>query len=519
MLDKYPSAVVTAWLFDGIAGLGLLKERDDALGGARRFAWIGSGTSVISPTVDSLNRQTGRRLPALLGGTPALPAGVGSTAPRPKTRACRSVASFSFGLVAFVGLLTRLNTTPVAAEEPVRLPNGEPLVCVYFFPHWWDPWKSSDEVVRQDFRRLRALGVNTLLLDHEWAQALDGQWALLDRSHRLAEEAGLFIVPWLAAQGWLDLDIADRAGQFEQWYGERVVFGANEVGQTNVPVIYHESLVRGAAKYVVDYLQRYRSRAILRVLWKGQIRPIVSLCVEPAWLGGFDETSNLLFCRWLRDRYADPHALNAAWNTGFADFFEIDVQDKQVFDYAGTLGGTAAHPQAVEDHVEFRSGMVSDSLGRIGALVREAYPEMLFLAEVPYQYKSRNPDAVRYRVRYGGNPSCCDYADVVLFRATGPLDIEELVALDQRRRTLGQKFVLTYRTYSDWDLPSNTPAFERSSRTYAGQAGEHGNGFGFYSWNEMLDTHVACAPAVDVDPTWTCERSERAIGLLSAMVA
>jgi predicted RNase H-like nuclease len=32
------------------------------------------------------------------------------------------------------------------------LPNAEPLVCIYYFPYWWEPWKNSDEVVLGDLR-------------------------------------------------------------------------------------------------------------------------------------------------------------------------------------------------------------------------------------------------------------------------------------------------------------------------------------------------------------------------------
>lgn len=82
---------------------------------------------------------------------------------------------------------------PTRADAPLRLPNGEPVVCVYYFTHWWEPWKSDDEAIRQDLRRLRGMGFNTLLLDHEWSQAIDGNWRLLDRANRLAAECSMSI--------------------------------------------------------------------------------------------------------------------------------------------------------------------------------------------------------------------------------------------------------------------------------------------------------------------------------------
>jgi hypothetical protein len=56
-------------------------------------------------------------------------------------------------------------------------------------------------------------------------------------------------------------------------------------------------------------------------------------------------------------------------------------------------------------------------------------------------------------------------------------------------------------------------------RLYSDQAAQLASGIGFYSWNEMVDTHVAFASGSDIDATWTRERSERAIGLMAATVA
>jgi hypothetical protein len=109
----------------------------------------------------------------------------------------------------------------------------------------------------------------------------------------------------------------------------------------------------------------------------------------------------------------------------------------------------------------------------------------------------------------------------VLFRCTGPLSASEARSLERHRQRTGQRFVLTYRTYSDWDVSPASEAFRQSVQLYAGQAAALGDGFGFYSFNEMVDTHVAYSPAMSAkeQPGWSPERAQRAIGLVEAMVA
>ena len=156
-------------------------------------------------------------------------------------------------------------------------------------------------------------------------------------------------------------------------------------------------------------------------------------------------------------------------------------------------------------------------MAAIGKQVRKKYPDVLFVAETPYQYGSQHPHATAYRIVYGANPTSCDYADMVLFRNTGPLNASEQQALSEAKKRTGQRFILTYRTYSDWDLERNDPAFSRSAQLYASQAAQSGNGFGFYSWNEMVDVHVAFSASHPKEDSWTLDRSERAVDLLGEM--
>jgi len=294
--------------------------------------------------------------------------------------------------------------------------------------------------------------------------------------------------------------------------------GENQDGKASAPLIWHESLLSFGAQYACDYLERYKDGALLQVQWNGERRPVLCLGVEAAWNGSFDDETNQRFRTWLKKRYTGLERLNRSWNTQYESFEEIDPKDKTVFDYESHPGDKAKHPLAVEDHVEFRAQTISSSLGAMAEKVRGKHPEALFLAEIPYQYDSQHPHAKGYRIAYGANPSSCDYAEMVLFRNTGPLTEAEIQALAQARERTGQRFILTYRTYSDWDIPPNDPRFRRSVELYASQAAELGDGFGFYSWNEMVDVHVAYSPSPPKKQDWTREQAQRAIALMGEMV-
>ena len=410
---------------------------------------------------------------------------------------------------------------PARADEPLRLATGEPLVCVYYFTHWWEPWKSSDDAIRADLRRLRAMGVNTLLLDHEWSQAIDGDWRLIDRANRLAKEGGMAVVPWLSPKTWSDVSPGDRQRLAKKWYGVDIQYGIHQDGSPAAPLIYDPSVLTMGAQYTLQYLDRYLANGpLLRLKWKGETRPVISLSVETAWDGSFDDRTNERFRAWLKRKYGTIARVNAAWGASLPSFAAVDPRDAALFDYAGRIAGGAAHRQAVEDHIAFRAQTIRECLAQIGKAVRRKRPNVLLLAEAPYQYDAEHPDAKSYRIQYAANPESCDWADIVLLRCTGPLTALEIAALRRHQKRTGQRFILTYRTYSDWDLPAGSDAFAKSVELYPRQAAEVGSGFGFYSYNEMVDTHVAYSPNAGLPqtPPWTRERSERAIGLMEAMV-
>jgi hypothetical protein len=406
-----------------------------------------------------------------------------------------------------------------ALSEPLRLYNDEPMVGIYYFTHWWEPWKSDDEAILKDFGSLRSMGFNTILLDQEWSQAIDGNWKWLDRDFRLAKQSGLSIVPWLSLKTWSDISPGHRAQLAKEWFGVDMKYGITQDGKSAAPLIYDESVLIAGSKYAIMYLDRYISEPILRLRWGGKDRPVICLGVESAWDGSFDETTNLLFCQWLKNKYGDVDSLNKAWGTSIASFFDVNPRNTDIFDYAGHIEGKAKYPIAIEDHVAFRAGIISDSLARMASMVRQKYPDVLFLAEIPYQYGSQHPHAQSYRISYAANPRSCEYADIVLFRNTAPLTADEAKTLQDYQKT-GQKFILTYRTYSDWDVEPESQAFIESVKTYAEQASSLANGFGFYSFNEMGDTHIAYSTTMSEDEQkgWTKERSEKSAKLMGEMV-
>lgn len=422
--------------------------------------------------------------------------------------------------VLFVAAFALTLAGPAAAA--LRLADGRPMVCVYYFGHWWDPWKSNDDAIRADLKRLREMGVSTICVDHEWSQAIDGDWKWLDREHRLAKEAGLQIIPWLSLKTWSDLGSPDRMKLVKQWYGVDLRLGEHQNGAPGGIQIWDPGTIRVGAAYAADYVKRYRDQALLHVDWQGRSRPVVALSVELAWAdGGFDEATNMLLIRWLRQRYGDIGKLNAAWGTAFSGFWDINPHDTTVFDYANLQAGKARHPQAVEDHIEFRSGLISDSLGMTAAVLRRTVPDVLILAELPYQLGSRHPHAEGYRIGYAANPSAARSADLLLLRCTGPLDEAEARTLAAWRQETGQPVILTYRTYSDWGTRTRSAEdTARNAALYAGQAADLADGFGFYSWNEMVDTHVAPSPEAEQGKpgALTAAQSGNAVALMAEMV-
>ena len=427
----------------------------------------------------------------------------------------------ALSLVIFTG-------TAVAADsrtnEPIRLADDEPLVGIYFFTHWWEPWKSSDEAILNDLKRLRAMGFNTIFVDHEWSQMIDGNWRLLDRGHRLAREAGIQILPWLSLKVWSDMGSPARRQLVKEQYGVTLRPGRDRDGKESAPIPYDEATIIAGASYTKQYLDRYaKDGALLHLNWEGKTRPVVALTVELAWPGSCDDTTQVMFRLWLNERYgSDIGALNKAWGTDFADFDAIDMCDASIFDLEAHPKGAAKHPKAVEDHVEFRAQVIDASLAAMRERVKKDYPDVLIATELPYQLEAEHPHGIGYRIGYGANPSSAEHADVLVIRTTGLLSAaEQKTHLAFKQRT-GMKTIMAYRTYPHWgtDLLAGKMT-SKDVAVYPTQAAALAEGFGFYSFNEMVDVHLAADPTPPHNPTFAViskEESEAAISAVGEMV-
>jgi len=412
-------------------------------------------------------------------------------------------------------------TGHASPKEPIRLSNGEPLVGIYFFTHWWEPWKSSDEAILDDLKRLRSMGFNTIFLDHEWSQMIDGNWRLLDRGHRLAKEAGMQILPWLSLKVWGDMGSPGRRRLIKQQYGVTLRTGTGSDGKDNGIVIpYDEATIIAGASYTKQYLDRYaKDGALLHLNWDGKTRPAAALTVELAWSGSCDEATQLMFRLWLKERYGrNIGALNKAWGTTFGDFNKIDMCDASIFDLAGHVKGAAKHPKAVEDHVEFRAQVINASLAAVRERVKKDHPDLLVVTELPYQLESEHPHAVGYRVGYGANASSAEHADILVIRATGPLSRAEQKAHLSFKERVGIKTIMAYRTYWQWGRDSlDGKLTPREMEVYPTQAAALAKGFGFYSFNEMVDTHLAADPTPPHNPANRAISKEESRAALSSV--
>jgi len=391
-----------------------------------------------------------------------------------------------------IALGAALPGTAAEVLPPLRTAAGEPVCAVYFFPHWWDPWKTDDDAILRDLALLRGWGINTLLIDHEWSQAIDGNFALLDRSHRLAKQAGMQIVPWLSLKTWCDMAAPeDRRRLVREMYGVELSRSRNQAGESAGILPYDEATIAAGVAYTEQYLERYlQDGALARFMHDGKPCPAVALTVELSWPdGGFDDRTNARFRTWCLAKYRTAEALNAAWGTTLAGFGAIDPCDKGIFDFEGLVAGTAAHPVACEDHLEFRSELVNEGLAEQKRRLLLKYPDLQIVTELPYQAGSEHPHAIGYRIGYAANPVTADHADIVVLRLTGPLSAAEQAVQTQWIRDSGKQFIMCYRTYNDWGAKEDL--IEPQGEAYASLAATFANGIGFYSWNEMVDVHLA----------------------------
>ncbi len=299
-----------------------------------------------------------------------------------------------------------------------------------------------------------------------------------------------------------------------QRWGAAVGLETNWDGQPTILPFAPGTIDVGVA-YTSEYLDRYlESGALLRVLWEGQPRPVVALTVEAAWpdMGGTGPESAFHLSRWLRDSYeGDIARLNQAWHTDYRDFFAIDPSDKSLFNYDAYVAAGAPDPltepacgepvepasqfRPVTDHIQFRARLTSDALAAMKSRLLPRYPDLLILAELPYQFGSQHPHALGYFAYNAAVPAMLDYADIVLLRTTGDLDDrEQQLVRDYILRT-GKPVIAAHRI-SPYQGPGPAQGTdEETAERYAQQAADYCSGLGYYSWNEMVDVHMVADPA------------------------
>ncbi len=379
-------------------------------------------------------------------------------------------------------------------DTTLRTRDGSPLCGFYYFTHWWEPWRSDDARVLADLKEQKAMGCNVIFLDSEWSQMIDRDWFWLDRGHRLAKEAGLEILPWLSLKEWIDLGGENRVQLIKEMYGVDLKTGVDYDGKPNRIIPYDPATIEAGYRYCVDYLERYlKDGVILHVKDGGKLKPVVAITVELEWSGSNDEETNKRFRKYLKDKYSYTSRLNKAWGTKLGSIDEVELMDPRLFDIEGCSAGKAKLTRAVEDQIAFRAKVQNDAMAEIKRRLKLKYPDLLIATELPHEMFTDHPAERSYRINGAATPETTLHADITVLRCTGLLTQKTEDALIKWQKDTGQRLVITYRTYRG----KEKAVMEGRDTDYfriGEQAARIGDGFGFYSWNEMVDTHIAAEP-------------------------
>ena len=382
------------------------------------------------------------------------------------------------------------------SSSTIMLKDNKPLAGFYYFTHWWEPWASDDNLILKDFSDMKAMGYNTIFLDSEWSQMIAADWKLLDRGHKLAKGAGIEILPWLSLKAWIDIaDPESRRKMIKDMYDVDIEMGIDADGKINRNKPYDPAIIEAGYQYSIAYLKRYlNDGAILHVMDNGKLKPVVAITVELEWSGSNDSTTNKMFQDWLRKKYAYTTALNKAWNTKIKNIDNITIFDKDIFDTDEYLNGKSKHPKAVEDNALFRAEVLDNSMLEIKNRLKKDYPDLLIATEIPYQFLDIHPHARWYTYVGGALPESSKHADILVLRCTDYISKESGEFIKKWKKENNQKVILAYRTpvgyaknFINGELAS--PYFKIGK-----QAAEYADGFGFYSWNEMVDVHISADP-------------------------
>ncbi len=379
-------------------------------------------------------------------------------------------------LLAAIALVATLSQAAV-----LRLDDGRPFVGAYFFDRWWEPWCSDAGVVERDMLTLKRMGVDVLFYDHEPIQAWDGDWAWLDRAHKLARRCGLEILPWLEVKCGADLSV--HRNYALEHLGLEIPLSCDQEGKPRNALIWDKTYQEALFRYCCTYIDRYKDTgALLRIKDEKGVHLAVAPSVEVGWDdAGFDEATTRRFRKWLLAKYGDVNAINRAWGTHYASVEAIDPRDKRLFPYP--KDDKSPIPQTTKDHAHFRADLVNAAMEAVSERLRAHYPGILIVAEIPYPPGWIHPHAVAYRYAAASFPETVKYADIVVVRTAGPwsVNVQGLKEFTDR----GQKLVLAHRI-GQGGLEARLRDQTRLDAAVE-QALKYANGIGMYSWNEMGD--------------------------------
>ena len=407
------------------------------------------------------------------------------------------------GCVAFqqeAGLDERVaRTLPV--REPLRISTGEPQLGIYYFGHWWEPQKSDDEAIRKDFRKLKELGFNTIYVDHEASQAMPGDFHHLTRQHRLAKEASIQVLPWLSLK-FRDMSREGRVRWSEERYGVGLF-----VSKKHGYLPYAPESIEFMVEYASDYIKRYKDEALLHIKKDGQDCPVVAITAEVGWpIAGYaNPETNMLFSRFLWNRYGDIESLNEAWGVEFKDFFYVDPQDEKLFTV--DRENRELSP-ASTDYLLFRGQMMSDILFAVKAGLRKQYPNIQIAVEIPYGFGDELGVVWNHYVSNGITRNIAEHADIVILRGCGIRTERSRQIVSEYIDNTGKDVIFTHRI-----SPTQGPGDGKLDRAtiadlYAREAATCSTGLGYYSWNEMLDVHMLPNEGTSAPPTAFCKVSQ-----------
>lgn len=365
-------------------------------------------------------------------------------------------------------------------QDQIKLSDGQALKAVYYFPHWWDPWKTDDSAITNDFRTMKSIGFNTVALDHEVSQAVDKDWYWLDREYKLAEQEKMQILPWLQLQG------VDRNALMK--FSHLTLKPAiNQDGKAEDDCVSFrdDQFKEALAHYVSVYLDRYeKSPAILHIKDGKKIRPVVGLMLEVGWRNNsgqplsFDDDTNAYFRKWMQASHHDLKQLNTKWGTKYKSFSDIDPRDKSIFNYSSE--DKTKMPEAVREHVLFRARCISEALEEVGRQVRKRHKDVLFVAEVAYPFGYDDPEANTYYWNDANDHKAVEFANIVFIRTVGNTTTPGMKRMQDLLMSRGKSVVLSYRFLSGVTAEKGIE--------FGLDCAKNANGLAYYNWNENADS-------------------------------